>query len=67
MDIGTPELLIVLVIVFLLFGPGRIVKVGRELGEGIRLFKEGIAKSSEPDTLGEKKESQNGKNEHPLP
>ena len=35
MDIGTPELIIILVIVLLIFGPGRIVKVSRELGAGI--------------------------------
>lgn len=66
MDISTPELLIVLVIVCLLFGPGRIVKIGRELGEGIHLFKEGLAKSSEPDMQGGKKESQIEENEHLL-
>ena len=42
MDIGTPELIIVLVIVLLIFGPGRIVKVARELGTGIRQFKDGL-------------------------
>ena len=62
MDIGTPELLIVLVIVILLFGPGRIVKVSRELGEGIRQFKDGLANSSEPDTPGEKQDSRSAEN-----
>jgi sec-independent protein translocase protein TatA len=42
MDFGAPELLIVLVIVVLLFGPGRIGKVAGELGKGIRNFREGI-------------------------
>ena len=49
MDIGAPELLIILVIVLLIFGPGRIVKVGRELGAGIRQFRHGLEESSEPD------------------
>lgn len=49
MDIGAPELLIVLVIVLLIFGPGRIVKVSREIGASIRQFKEGLNESSQPD------------------
>lgn len=42
MDIGIPELLIVLVVVLLLFGPGRIAKTAGELGKGIRAFREGV-------------------------
>ncbi|HET9911199.1 MAG TPA: twin-arginine translocase TatA/TatE family subunit [Anaerolineales bacterium] len=42
MEIGMPELGIILVIVLLIFGPGRILKVSRELGAGIRQFKEGL-------------------------
>jgi sec-independent protein translocase protein TatA len=39
---GIPELLIILVIIILLFGVGRIGKVAGELGKGIRLFKDGM-------------------------
>lgn len=49
MDIGAPELIIVLIIVLLIFGPGRILKIGRELGEGIRHFREGLENLSEVD------------------
>ncbi len=41
-DLGVPELLIVLVIVLLLFGPGRIGKIAGEVGKGIRNFREGL-------------------------
>jgi sec-independent protein translocase protein TatA len=41
-DFGLPELLIVLVIIVILFGPGRIGKVAGELGKGIRSFKDGL-------------------------
>lgn len=49
MDIGVPELIIILFVVLLIFGPGRIVKVGRELGEGIRQFRQGLETPAEPD------------------
>lgn len=41
-QLGPTELLLVLVIVLLVFGVGRVSKVGRELGEGIRGFREGL-------------------------
>ncbi len=42
MDIGLPELLVILVIVVILFGPGRFGKVLGELGSGLRAFKDGL-------------------------
>jgi sec-independent protein translocase protein TatA len=42
MDIGPTELIIILLIVVLLFGVGRISKISGELGSGIRAFKEGL-------------------------
>jgi sec-independent protein translocase protein TatA len=42
-DFGLPELLIILVIIIILFGPGRIGKVAGELGKGIRSFKNGLS------------------------
>ncbi len=41
-DFGVPELLIILVIIILLFGPGRIGKIAGELGKGIRSFRDGL-------------------------
>jgi sec-independent protein translocase protein TatA len=40
--IGPLELVIVLVIVLLIFGVGRMSRLGRDLGESIREFRRGI-------------------------
>jgi sec-independent protein translocase protein TatA len=48
MDIGIPELIIILVVVLLIFGPGRIAKIAGELGSSIRHFREGLS-SGEQD------------------
>ena len=42
MQLGPTELLIILVIVIVLFGAGRIGKIAGELGGGIRAFREGL-------------------------
>jgi sec-independent protein translocase protein TatA len=47
MDIGIPELLIILVVVLILFGPGRIGKTAGELGKGIRAFRDGLSGKDE--------------------
>ncbi|OGT25039.1 MAG: preprotein translocase subunit TatA [Gammaproteobacteria bacterium RBG_16_66_13] len=50
-SIGLPEILIIVGIVVLIFGIGRISKLGGELGKGIRAFREGIsAKDDEAQT-----------------
>lgn len=41
--LGWPELVVLLVIVLLVFGVGRISKIAGELGAGIRAFKEGLS------------------------
>lgn len=49
MRLGPTELIIILVIVLVLFGVGRISKVAGEMGKGIRAFKEGLDDSNEND------------------
>ena len=36
------EWIVILIIILLLFGPGRIGKVAGELGKGIKAFRDGI-------------------------
>ena len=50
---GGIELVIVLVIVLLLFGPGRLSKMAGELGSGIRNFREGLSDGKEEETENE--------------
>lgn len=45
--LGTPELMILLVIVILLFGVGRIGRIASELGRGIREFRHGLSEDEE--------------------
>jgi sec-independent protein translocase protein TatA len=47
--LGLPELVIILVIVLLIFGTGRITRVFGEMGKGIREFRSGL-KEGEEDT-----------------
>lgn len=42
MRLGPTELIIILVIVIVLFGVGRIGKIAGEMGSGIRAFREGL-------------------------
>jgi sec-independent protein translocase protein TatA len=59
-DLGIPELIIILVIVVLLFGPGRLSKIAGELGKGIKNFRENLNSD-------EKKPDEEKKDEQPKP
>lgn len=54
--LGTTELIIILVIVLVLFGVGRISKIAGEMGSGIRAFKQGI-EGDEEEKTGENSEA----------
>ena len=47
--LGVPELLIILVIIVLVFGVGKLPQIGKALGQGIREFREGTQGLAEED------------------
>lgn len=47
--LGVPELLIILVILILIFGVGRIGKIAGELGTGIKNFRKGLKDEEKTD------------------
>jgi sec-independent protein translocase protein TatA len=49
MPFGPTELIIVLVIALVVFGPKRLPDLGRSLGSGMREFKESITGNSKED------------------
>ena len=59
--LGMPELLIILVIILIIFGAGRLPEIGRGLGKGIKNFKESTTQRSEeipPETGNNKKQTE---------
>ncbi|OIP50535.1 MAG: twin-arginine translocase TatA/TatE family subunit [Deltaproteobacteria bacterium CG_4_10_14_3_um_filter_60_8] len=49
--LGMPELIVILVIVVLVFGAGRIPEIGAGLGKGIRNFKKATREEKENEKL----------------
>jgi sec-independent protein translocase protein TatA len=40
--LGTSELIIILILVLIIFGAGKLPQVGKSLGQGLRNFKDGM-------------------------
>ena len=57
-SLGLPELLVILVIVIVIFGAGKLPQLGKGLGDGIKNFKDAVKSGTEgPDVAKEKKEN----------
>ncbi len=55
--LGMPELLVILVIIVIIFGAGKLPEIGSGIGRGIKNFKDATKKSDDPDEI----EDQNDK------
>ncbi len=48
-QLGLPELLVILVIIMLLFGVGRVSRIGKEMGSAISAFRKGLNEGKETE------------------
>jgi sec-independent protein translocase protein TatA len=55
--LGMPELIIILVIIVIIFGAGKLPEIGSGLGKGIKNFKK-ATKDEEKEKIEEKKEEE---------
>lgn len=56
-SIGMPELLVILVIVLIIFGAGKLPEIGSAIGKGIRNFKKATREPEELDATQEGKKT----------
>lgn len=47
--LGLPEILVILAVALLIFGPGRLADLGKGLGEGIRNFRSSVKEGEKPE------------------
>jgi sec-independent protein translocase protein TatA len=56
--IGMPELLVILVIILIIFGAGKLPEIGRGLGKGIRNFRKATSGDEEIDANAKENEKE---------
>jgi len=56
--LGMPELIVILVIIVIIFGAGKLPEIGSGIGKGIKNFKEATKQQDETKTLDENKQDQ---------
>ena len=53
--LGVPELMVILVIALVIFGPSKLPQIGSGLGKAIRDFKKGVSSNDDDDSAKEPK------------
>ena len=59
--LGAPELLLILIIALVVFGPGKLPTIGRALGKSLREFKEAV-NNDETKEIADKTDEKSSKN-----
>jgi sec-independent protein translocase protein TatA len=64
-NIGAPDIIIVLIIVLVVFGPKRLPELGKSMGEGIRGFKGAMGGDDDEDSVEKKQAELQAANQQP--
>jgi sec-independent protein translocase protein TatA len=59
--LGMPELIVILVIIVIIFGAGKLPEIGSGIGKGIKNFKEATKKEDDPKKLNEEEKEHDNK------
>lgn len=59
--LGMPELIVILVIIVIIFGAGKLPEIGSGIGKGIKNFKEATKAEETPKKLEEDKKEEEDK------
>lgn len=54
--LGMPELIVILVIIVIIFGAGKLPEIGAGIGKGIKNFKKATKEEDEQEKIAQKKE-----------
>ena len=58
LNVGWPEILLIVLIVLLLFGAKKIPELMRSMGKGVKSFKEGMSGVEEPEIKEDKEKKE---------
>lgn len=59
--LGTPEIILIVLVILLLFGGKKIPEMMKGLGKGVKSFKDGVSGVPDEDTETGKKDEDNNK------